>query len=97
MKKRTSEISMPRSLSSPRNPAFLSICVLLISAALFFIVLGSAMSAMGKFLLCAGVLVACGLLVTKWNKFEGGLGLYRRGKVERIDPNALRSGRSPCH
>ena len=76
MKKRTSEISMPRSLSSPRNPAFLSICALFISAVLFFIVLGASISAMGKFLLCAGVLVACGLLVTKWNKFEGGLGLY---------------------
>ena len=31
---------------------------------------------MGKFLLCAGVLVAGGLLVAKWNKFEGVMGLY---------------------
>lgn len=67
---------MPRHLSAPKNPVALSIGVLLLSAVLFIMILDSVLSAMGKFLLSAGLLVGCGLIVSKWNKFEGGLGLY---------------------
>lgn len=84
---------MPRSLVAPRNPFALSLGALLLSAALFFIILASDLSAMGKFLLSAGVLVGCGLLVSKWNKFEGALGLYLlRSKwgLDHIDALARR-------
>lgn len=76
MKNRPLALSMPRSITVPRNPFALSMGVLLLSALLFFVILGSGLGAFMKFVLAAGVLAACGLLVSKWNKLEGGLGLY---------------------
>ncbi len=68
--------SVPRQIASPKNPLLPSVAVLLAAAVLFFVILGSGFGAFMKFVLATGVLAASGLLVSKWNKLEGGLGLY---------------------
>jgi len=75
-------------MKNKNHTTALAIGILALSAFLFFTILGSGLSAMGKFILSAGVLVACGLLVSKLLKLEGGLGLFLlRSKLglEEID------------